>query len=242
MGLSHSPTLNPDVQEVATGVYRFGTNRVNWYIIEEDGRLTIVDAGFPTHWQRLFSGLITLEYGVEDIGALILTHAHPDHIGFAERLRTEADVPVWLHEAGIQRAQAGGDPPVVETVKHLWRPAVLGYFIEALRSNGTSVPPLTTVEPFTDGEDLAVPGQPHAIHVPGHTEDEVVFSLPDRNVVFCGDALATVEFETWRGNTPTSCQNGLTSTPTKHENPSRSLTRWARFISCQATATHGGGR
>ena len=40
------------------------------------------------------------------------------------------------------------------------------------------------------------------IHVPGHTEGDVAFYLPDRDVFLCGDALATVDFETWQGNRP----------------------------------------
>jgi glyoxylase-like metal-dependent hydrolase (beta-lactamase superfamily II) len=188
--------------EIADGIYLCGSKHVNWYLIEENGALTVIDAGFPTHWQHFREQLHALDYSLSDIEACLLTHAHPDHIGFAERLRTKGDVPLWLHESGIQRAKAGGDPPLGGFVKNLWRPAVLRYFIEVFRSDGTSITPVTTVEPFDEGAALDVPGHPQAIHVPGHTEDEVVFYLPDREVLFCGDALATVDFETWEGNTP----------------------------------------
>jgi glyoxylase-like metal-dependent hydrolase (beta-lactamase superfamily II) len=86
-------------------------------------------------------------------------------------------------------------------VKNLWRPAILRYFIEVIQSDGTSIQPVQTVERLHDGR-LDVPGTPVVIHVPGHTEGEVAFYLPDRDILFCGDALATVDFETWRGNTP----------------------------------------
>lgn len=143
-----------------------------------------------------------MNYRLADVEACLLTHAHPDHIGFAERLREEGGVPVWLHEAGRQRARNGGEPPLGGFVTNLWRPAVFRYFLEVVRSDGTSIPPVTAVESFSDGSVLDVPGQPHVIHVPGHTEDEVAFSLVDRDVLFCGDALATVNFETWRGTSP----------------------------------------
>lgn len=194
-------TIKPD-PEIAAGVHRCGSRHVNWYLIEENDSLTVVDTGFPTHWQELLDRLDALDYELADIAACLLTHAHPDHIGFAERLRERADVPVWLHEAGIERARAGGDPPLGGFVKNLWRPAVLRYFVEVIRADGTSIPPVTTVETFDDGNELDVPGHPQVMHVPGHTEDEVVFHLPDRDVLLCGDALATVDFETWRGNTP----------------------------------------
>ena len=87
-------------------------------------------------------------------------------------------------------------------MKNLWRPAVLRYFIEVVQSDGTSIPPVRTIESLKDGSNPDVPGRPRVIHVPGHTDGEVAFYLPDREVLLCGDALATVDFETWQGNTP----------------------------------------
>lgn len=189
-------------REVADGVYRCGSERVNWYLVEADDGLTVVDAGFPVHWTQLVDHLGATDRTVTDVDACVLTHAHPDHIGFAHRLHEEAGVSVWLHEAGVRRAREAGDPPLAAFVRNLWRPAIVRYMIEVVRSEGTEVPPVTSVETFVDGDELDVPGRPRVLHVPGHTEDEVAFHLPDRNVLLCGDALATVEFETWRGHAP----------------------------------------
>ncbi len=104
-----------------------------------------------------------MNYELADIDACLLTHAHPDHIGFAEQLRTAAPVPVWLHEAGRRRARTGGDPPLAGFLKNLWRPAVFRYLVEVLHSDGTSIPAVTSVEPFSDERELDVPGQPHVI-------------------------------------------------------------------------------
>lgn len=194
-------TLEPQF-EVAEGVYRCGSDRVNWYLLEADDELLVIDAGYPAHWEQLTERLAALGRDVSDVAACLLTHAHPDHIGFARRLREAAGVPVWLHEAGVQRARDGGDPPLGGFVTHLWRPAVLQYFLEAIRSDGTDVPPVTDVKTFSDGDELPVPGRPQVTHVPGHTEDEVAFYFPDRDALFCGDAFATVDFETWSGNAP----------------------------------------
>jgi hypothetical protein len=40
-------------RDVAPGVHRVGEAFTNWYLIEADGRLTVVDAGVPTSWRTL---------------------------------------------------------------------------------------------------------------------------------------------------------------------------------------------
>lgn len=210
------------INEVADRIYRCGSKRVNWYLIQEKGKFTIVDTGFPTHYQQLLDVLEALDADLAEVEACLLTHAHPDHIGFAERLRNETGIPVWLYTEGIQRAREGGNPPLGGFLKNLWRPAILAYFFEVFRSKGTSVPAVTSVETFEDESELEVPGRPRVIHVPGHTEDEVVFYLPKRNVLLCGDAFATVRFETWRGNKPQLLPEWVN---TDHAQARRSLSR-----------------
>ncbi len=45
----------------------------------------------------------------------------------------------------------------------------LAYFVKVIRSGVGSVPQLTLIEIFDDGDELDVPGHPTVIHVPGHT-------------------------------------------------------------------------
>ena len=49
--------LEPNVVE---GVHRIEDAYTNWYLIEDDGRLTIVDTGMPTSWNSLLSALQSL--------------------------------------------------------------------------------------------------------------------------------------------------------------------------------------
>src|SRR5688572_22003275 len=71
--------------DVAPGVHRVEDAFTNWYLVEEDGRLTVVDAGVPTSWNSLVEAVQGIGRRLDDIEAVALTHAHFDHIGFAER-------------------------------------------------------------------------------------------------------------------------------------------------------------
>ena len=73
--------------EIAKDIFKFDSGPFNWYIIRQDGRLTLVDAGFPSHYKIFAEGLLSIGHTIKDVEAVILTHAHADHIGFAERIR-----------------------------------------------------------------------------------------------------------------------------------------------------------
>ncbi|HEY3944006.1 MAG TPA: MBL fold metallo-hydrolase, partial [Solirubrobacteraceae bacterium] len=78
------------------GVLRLGSSMVNWYAVEDGGRLTIIDAGMPKQAETLEADLRSVGRELSDIEAVVLTHAHPDHIGVAGFLRARG-VPVYVH-------------------------------------------------------------------------------------------------------------------------------------------------
>jgi glyoxylase-like metal-dependent hydrolase (beta-lactamase superfamily II) len=69
----------------APSVHRIEDTHTNWYLIEDEGRLTVVDAGVPGSWESLLDALHRLGRRQADVAAVVLTHAHFDHPGFAER-------------------------------------------------------------------------------------------------------------------------------------------------------------
>src|SRR5665811_710407 len=93
--------------EIAPGIRRLGKGLVNVYLLEEAGEITIVDAGAPGYWKDLPDELATMGRSVDDVRALVLTHAHSDHVGFAERIRRERGVRVSVHadDAALARGE-----------------------------------------------------------------------------------------------------------------------------------------
>ena len=49
-------SAGPPARDIAPGVHRLGSSLVNWYLVEEGGRLTAVDAGLPGYRKTLRSG------------------------------------------------------------------------------------------------------------------------------------------------------------------------------------------
>src|SRR5215208_7930489 len=78
-------------EELAEGVYGFETHGVvNWYLVEDGDRLTAIDAGLSSSWDEFTGWIKKKKRRISDLEAVVLTHAHVDHFGFAARARKEA--------------------------------------------------------------------------------------------------------------------------------------------------------
>jgi glyoxylase-like metal-dependent hydrolase (beta-lactamase superfamily II) len=186
--------------DVAEGVHRVEDAYTNWYLIEHDGRLTIVDTGVPTSWTSLQSALRSLGCGTGDVDAVVLTHGHFDHLGFAERARRELGVPVWIHENDVPLTrhplQYGHERP--RSYYLTTQPRALPIVAALTRTRAWWPRPVKDVQRFREGMVLPVPGAPRVIFTPGHTLGHCALHLPDRDVVIAGDAIVTLNPYTGR--------------------------------------------
>ena len=176
--------------KLAPGIHRIGPGLINSYLLEESGEITIIDAGAPGYWNDLPNELALMGRSLGDIRALVLTHAHIDHVGFAERLRREQRVPVSVHELDAKIARGEAKP---QNQKMLGIGlAALGFIRFALAKGMLRATPILEVATFGDGATLNVPGAPRVIHVPGHSEGSAALHVPARGALFVGDAIATL--------------------------------------------------
>lgn len=172
-------------------VVRFDTGAFNWYVIEEAGRLTLVDAGFPGHYRTFRAGLAACGWRPADVEAIILTHAHADHMGFIERLRRETGAPVFVHAEDARAAQRPLQLPWATLLGNAWHPYVAGMLAHATLNGIFAMPPIARVRTIRDGERLDVPGRPTVIHAPGHTPGQIALRLERAPIVLAGDVLIT---------------------------------------------------
>lgn len=174
---------------LAPSLHRVGSDLVNSYLVEDADAVTVIDAGLPGHWKELQAELATMGRSLDDVRGIVLTHGDTDHLGFAERLRKEKGVPIYVHELDAARAR-GEDKSNGSWGKV--RPGPLFRFLwYSGRRGGLRVPPVTEVMTFTGDDVLDLPGSPVIIHVPGHTPGSVAIHVPAVDALFVGDALTT---------------------------------------------------
>lgn len=175
---------------LAPSLHRIGSDMVNVYLIDDARGVTVIDAGIPGLWKELVVELETMGRSLDDLRGVVLTHADDDHLGFAERLRADHGVTIYVHEADAP--QARGDvkkknPPwgkmrVGPTLSFLWY---------AGRRGGLSVKSVGEVTTIQDGEVLDLPGDPRIIHTPGHSPGSVAIHCAAVDALFVGDAMTT---------------------------------------------------
>jgi len=175
---------------ITSSVHRVGDDNVGCYVIEEAGLVTVVDAGMSGQYGQLFDELAAMGRTIDDVRALVLTHGHEDHIGFAERLRSSDGVSVKVHEldAALARGEVPNPSPGLGERKLV---PLLSFLLYGLRRGGLRTRHLTVVETFTGGTTLDVPGALEVIHTPGHTPGNCALLAPGHDVLFAGDTLAT---------------------------------------------------
>ena len=151
-------------RNAAEGIHRVEDAHVNWYLVEEAGRLIVVDAGLPRSWGSLQSALATLHRVAGDIDAIVLTHAHFDHIGFARRAQTELGVPVWAHdrERSLVRHPWRYDDEATR-VRYLRHPGFVKVFTEMTAMGALWVRGTESVNAYQAGNRLDVPARPLVI-------------------------------------------------------------------------------
>jgi glyoxylase-like metal-dependent hydrolase (beta-lactamase superfamily II) len=177
--------------ELAPNLHRLGTSSlVNSYVIDEGGQLTIIDAGLPGLWKDLLDELTAMGRSLGDVKALLLTHGDTDHVGYAERLRRETGVPVFVGAADA--AEARGEVPKPSAPRDPMKIGpLLGFMVYGFTHGGLRRTPVEDVRPIEGSTTLDVPGAPVVIPMPGHTPGSVAYHMPAVDSIFMGDAMTT---------------------------------------------------
>jgi glyoxylase-like metal-dependent hydrolase (beta-lactamase superfamily II) len=176
----------------------FLVGRVNCYLIEDDP-LTLVDTG-PNSGKaldELEQALAARGHRVEDLGLIVVTHQHIDHIGLLEVLarRSGAEVAALDGLTGYlgdfrRAAELDDEFAVALMLRHGIPPEVtqaLRSVSSAFRGWGSGA---TVTRPLADGAQLALRDRTFAVqHRPGHSPSDTVFWDERAGILVGGDHL-----------------------------------------------------
>ncbi len=93
--------MRAEVRQVADGTYLVHGSNTNWVILTDGDAATLVDTGYPGDRELLLDSLEQVGSSPKSLTAVLITHAHNDHLGSAEYLHSTYGTPVLLHEAEV---------------------------------------------------------------------------------------------------------------------------------------------
>jgi glyoxylase-like metal-dependent hydrolase (beta-lactamase superfamily II) len=180
-------------RQVVPGLFVIPTGIVNTFLIDAPDGCVLVDAGLPGRDADILRGVAESGRRPTDVRHLIVTHAHPDHIGSLAAVRSATGAAVYCHAADAPIVTAGGGfrplrvtPGVVNWL--VWR-----LFIRPILRRFARVDPTPVDHALYDGQVLPVAGGLTVLHTPGHCAGQVCLLWPPHGgVLLAADAAANV--------------------------------------------------
>ncbi|WP_375482370.1 MBL fold metallo-hydrolase [uncultured Jatrophihabitans sp.] len=181
------------VERVADGVFVGHGTDVNWILVVDGKDVTLVDTGYPGDRDALMASIRAVGRRPEDVRAVLLTHAHIDHVGSAAFFADTYGTPVYTdpvevgHARHDHREQAGP----LDVARNAWRPGVLPWTLRIMRVGALSDVPVQQAAAFPRAGALDLPGRPTPVATHGHTSGHTAYLLPDAGAIVTGDGLIT---------------------------------------------------
>lgn len=167
---------------IAEGLYALeACGSVNAFLIEGSADLTLVDTGHSRGAENLLAEFKANGFATKDIGRVVLTHAHADHVGGLAAILKEHPVKVYAHPKEIP-VLLGRRPPAPFR-------GFAGFLRGVYERRAWPWEPLDTVFPAEPGTTLRGIPQWQLLHTPGHTDGGLSLFHPVRQILLCGDAL-----------------------------------------------------
>ena len=169
---------------IVPGVFTFtGLLVGRVYCIADPDGLTLIDTGMSLAAPRILRQLAAAGHRPGDVRRILITHAHPDHIG---------GLPELQARTGAQVIASAADRPVIEGREPAPRPPreTLSGPARLMWRPGARAAPTPVDRVVADGETLPdVLDGLQVIATPGHTPGHLAFWQPARRLLFCGDLI-----------------------------------------------------
>jgi glyoxylase-like metal-dependent hydrolase (beta-lactamase superfamily II) len=149
-------------------------------LVADEG-LTLVDSSVAGDVESIVAQLEEAGYALSRLRAIVLTHAHGDHVGGAVALARRSGAQVAAHRDEV---------PYIERRKPMPSSSIGQRLLNWLSDRVFfRLSPCPVDRPLEDGELIEALGGLQVVHTPGHTPGSICLYHPERQIVFCGDAL-----------------------------------------------------
>ncbi len=174
-------------EEIVSGVYGIAMAFSNAFLVVDDDGLTLVDSGLPKRKDTILGVVAGTSRQPADLKHILITHCHVDHMGSLAALKEACDAKSYVHPADSPIVRGDEQQPGPNTSTLMGK--LLGPLVERLSPE----PPAAAVDvEVQDGEELPIAGGIKVLHTPGHTPGHLAFLLPEKKVLFVGDAAANI--------------------------------------------------
>jgi glyoxylase-like metal-dependent hydrolase (beta-lactamase superfamily II) len=185
------PVPSPEyrISEVVPGVIGIDCRGIVWaYLLIEPAGITLIDTGLGESGNHVLGAVTAAGRAPGDICEIVVTHCHVDHAGALAQLAAASGAAVVAHEL---------DAPVIRGDREVAPPAITEaerpYYERALAAVPQRADPAMVHRTVAAGDDVGVGGCGRVIHVPGHTPGSIAIHVPDRGLLFTGDAAACID-------------------------------------------------
>lgn len=191
MSYFYTRVMAPALTAITDRVHFAQTDLVNWTLVAGDDGVMLIDAGFPGDRADVLDSLGQLGFGVRDVRAILLTHAHIDHFGTAIWFAETHGTPVYCHadEVGHSKREYLEQAAPLDVAARAWQPKYLKWSVAIMRKGAFTHTGIPTTLPLTEDVAAELPGDPTSIPTPGHTGGHCSYVVD--GVLVSGDALVT---------------------------------------------------
>lgn len=157
------------------------------YLIEDRDGLTIIDAGMGLAAGRIVKQLEWRRHKPDAVKRIIVTHAHPDHIGGLPKLKELTGAQVIC--SAVERPFVQGEQAAPIADRSSLPP--LAKLMAAAPARPPKGTPVDRV--LADGEIMPeVFGGLQAVYTPGHSPGHLSLWQPEKRVLITGDVVMNV--------------------------------------------------
>jgi glyoxylase-like metal-dependent hydrolase (beta-lactamase superfamily II) len=171
------------MDQIIENAWRLPMGFANAVLLRHEGELTLIDTGVPDKDQVVFDAIRKLGHKERDLTNIVLTHAHPDHLGSAAAILKRIDAATWIHEADAGIAERGGPFRFMAPARGLLQRLLY----KLVWKPGSSVSPVKIDQRFRDGNTLPLAGGLRVVHIPGHCAGQVALIWQEPQLLIGAD-------------------------------------------------------